>query len=101
VKPKRGETVRKSISLVVWSESMLLKIRLGKSMKLRTLAVMAGMKVSTGAKISARVSVKTLKQCAISKSIIKAQKKGTCSVSISVKPKRGETVRKSISLVVF
>jgi hypothetical protein len=83
------------------SVASLLRIRLGKSMKLRTLAVVAGMKVSTGAKISARVSVKTLKQCAISKSTIKAKKKGKCSVSISVKPKRGKTVRKSVSLVVF
>ena len=83
------------------SVASLLRIRLGKSMKLRTLAVVAGMKVSTGAKISARVSVKTLQQCAISKSTIKAKKKGKCSVSISVKPKRGKTVRKSVSLVVF
>jgi hypothetical protein len=83
------------------SVASLLRIRLGKSMKLRTLAVVAGMKVSTGAKISARVSVKTLKQCAISQSTIKAKKKGKCSVSISVKPKRGKTVRKSVSLVVW
>jgi hypothetical protein len=83
------------------SVASLLRIRLGKSMKLRTLAVVAGMKVSTGAKISARVSVKTLQQCAISQSTIKTKRKGKCSVSISVKPKRGKTVRKSVSLVVW
>jgi hypothetical protein len=56
--------------------------------------------VPSGAKLSARVASSSGKICRIVSTSVKALKKGTCALSITMKPKKGTSLTKSGKILV-
>jgi hypothetical protein len=52
-----------------------------------------------GAKISIVVSSKLKKICTVSGTTVKMVGKGTCVVSVTMKPKKGKTLKKTIKII--
>jgi hypothetical protein len=75
-------------------------IKAGSSATIRSLATFLKLVVSRGAKLSARISNSSAKICRVSGSSVKALKKGTCSLSITMKPKKGASLTKSGKILV-
>lgn len=69
--------------------------RISSSVALKT----AGIKSVKGAKISIVVSSKLKKICTVSGTTVKMVGKGTCVVSVTMKPKKGKTLKKTIKII--
>ena len=69
--------------------------RISSSVALKT----AGIKSVKGAKISIAVSSKLKKICTVSGTTVKMVGKGTCVVSVTMKPKKGKTLKKTIKII--
>jgi hypothetical protein len=68
---------------------------IGKSTTIKSLATYLKLVVPSGAKLSARVASSSGKICRIVSTSVKALKKGTCALSITMKPKKGKPLTKS------
>ena len=75
-------------------------MKVGKSTSFKSLATNLKLVVPSGAKLSARVSSSASKICRVSGSSVKALKRGFCSLSITMKPKKGKSSTKSGKILV-
>ena len=71
-----------------------------KSVAAKILAAYAKLTVSQGATISLRVASSSTKYCKVSGTILKGVKAGPCKVAVTVKPKTGKSVSKTVTLIV-
>ncbi len=72
----------------------------GKLLTLKSLAVALKLSVPAGSVLSARVASSSSKICRVIKTSVKAIKKGTCSVTVTVKPKKSKSVSGSLRITV-
>ena len=72
----------------------------GKSTTIKSLATYFKLVVPSGAKLSARIASSSGKFCRIVSTSVKALKKGTCTLSITMKPKKGKSLTKSGKILV-
>jgi hypothetical protein len=75
-------------------------IRIARSMSGKSIASYANLKVASTSKVSLRVAKTSSKVCKVVGTSVKGLKTGTCKVTVSVKPKRGSTKSKTVSLKV-
>ena len=73
---------------------------LGKSTTIKSLATYLKLVVPSGAKLSARIASSSGKICRVVSTSVKALKKGTCTLSITMKPKKGKSLTKSGKILV-
>lgn len=73
---------------------------IGKSTTIKSLATYLKLVVPSGAKLSARIANSSGKICRVVSTSVKALKKGTCTLSITMKPKKGKSLTKSGKIVV-
>ncbi|KGA16976.1 hypothetical protein GM51_11350 [freshwater metagenome] len=73
---------------------------IGKSTTIKSLATYFKLVVPSGAKLSARIASSSGKICRIVSTSVKALKKGTCTLSITMKPKKGKSLTKSGKILV-
>ena len=73
---------------------------IGKSTTIKSLATYFKLVVPSGAKLSARIASSSGKFCRIVSTSVKALKKGTCTLSITMKPKKGKSLTKSGKILV-
>lgn len=69
-----------------------------KGLKFSSLAKIARVKVPKGAKLTAQVATRSAKVCKVSGASVTALKTGSCVVKLTVKPKKGKAVSKSVTL---
>ena len=62
------------------------------------LAKIAAITVPAGAKVELKVSSKSAKYCKVVGSQVKKLKAGSCSVTVTVKPKKGKTTSKTVAM---
>ena len=67
----------------------------------KSLAVQAKLAVATGSVVSMKVVTSTSKYCKVTGSTIKGLKKGSCKVTVTVKPKKGLSRSKTLTLKVL
>jgi hypothetical protein len=72
----------------------------GKSTTIKSLATYLKLVVPSGAKLSARIASSSGKICRVVSTSVKALKKGTCTLSITMKPKKGKSLTKSGKILV-
>ena len=65
-----------------------------------SIAKYAGLSVAAGSKISVTVSTTSRKVCTVVGSSVKGLRKGTCTLRVTVTPKKGKPVSKVVRLVV-
>ena len=75
-------------------------VKIGKTLKLLTIASAAGFKVPSGSKLTVTVSSASKKVCSLSGSSVKGVKKGTCSLTLIATPKKGAVTRKTVKVSV-
>jgi hypothetical protein len=75
-------------------------VTLKKSTPAKTIASYAKLKVKTGSVVSLKLSSKSTKYCKVIKSTLKGLKVGTCTVTVTVKPKAGRSTSKTVTLKV-
>lgn len=75
-------------------------IKVGSSATIRSLAISLQLVVPSGAILIAKISSSSTKVCRILKTSVKAVKVGTCSLSITMKPKKGKSLTKSGKILV-
>jgi hypothetical protein len=73
---------------------------IGKSTTIKSLATYLKLVVPSGAKLSARIANSSGKICRVVSTSVKALKKGTCTLSITMKPKKGKSITKSGKILV-
>jgi len=73
---------------------------IGKSTTIKSLATYLRLVVPSGAKLSARIASSSGKICRIVSTSVKVLKKGTCVLSITMKPKKGKSLTKSGKILV-
>jgi hypothetical protein len=73
---------------------------IGKSTTIKSLATYLKLVVPSGAKLSARIANSSGKICRVVSTSVKALKKGTCTLSITMKPKKGKSLTKSGKILV-
>ena len=73
---------------------------IGKSTTIKSLATYFKLVAPSGAKLSARIASSSGKICRIVSTSVKALKKGTCTLSITMKPKKGKSLTKSGKILV-
>jgi hypothetical protein len=73
---------------------------IGKSTTIKSLAIYFKLVAPSGAKLSARIASSSGKICRIVSTSVKALKKGTCTLSITMKPKKGKSLTKSGKILV-
>ena len=67
----------------------------------KSLAAQAKLAVATGSVVSMKVVASTSKYCKVTGSTIKGLKKGSCKVTVTVKPKKGHSRSKTLTLKVM
>ena len=67
----------------------------------KSLAAQAKLAVATGSVVSMKVVASTSKYCKVTGSTIKGLKKGSCKVTVTVKPKKGISRTKTLTLKVL
>ena len=75
-------------------------LRVSRSASGKSIASYAKLTVASTSKISLRVASSSSKICKVVGTSVKGLKTGTCKVTVSVKPKRGSTKSKTVSLKV-
>lgn len=75
-------------------------IRINKSTTAKSIAVYAKLTVASTSKLSVKVAAASSKYCKVSGSSLKGIKTGTCKMTLTVTPKKGKAVSKSVSLKV-
>jgi hypothetical protein len=75
-------------------------VKVGKSVSFTAVAKQNSVTVPKGAVLKVVVSGKSAKQCKVVGKSVKALKKGACRVTITVTPKKGRKVTKTVSIVV-
>ena len=68
------------------------------SLSSTALAKIAAITVPAGAKVELKVSSKSAKYCKVVGSQVKKLKAGSCSVTVTVKPKKGKTTSKTVAM---
>jgi hypothetical protein len=76
------------------------RVTRSKSASAKSIAVFAKLKVLSDSKISLKVVRTTAKNCRVSGAALKGLKAGSCKVTVTVKPKKGKAVSKTITLKV-
>ena len=66
----------------------------------RSIAIFAKMKVLSTSKVSLKVVASSAKFCRVSGASLKGLKAGSCKVTVTVKPKKGRAVSKTVTLKV-
>lgn len=80
------------------SQNLVTGVAPEKGLSYKSLAKIARVKVPKGARISARVASSSAKKCKASGAVLVTLKTGTCVVTITVKPKKGKAVKKTVTL---
>ena len=75
-------------------------VTLKNSTPAKMIASYAKLKVKTGSVVSLKLSSKSTKYCKVIKSTLKGLKVGTCTVTVTVKPKAGRPTSKTVTLKV-
>jgi hypothetical protein len=70
------------------------EVKRGKSLKITTLRKRVQLKVPRGARVATQVAASSRSRCVIQGSSVKALKKGTCRLTVSVTPKPTKQVKK-------
>ena len=71
-----------------------------KTLSAKSLATYSGLKVVAGSTVSVTVNATSRKTCRLSGPNLKAVKKGTCKVVVTVKSKAGKKLTRSLTLIV-
>jgi len=71
-----------------------------KATTFKAIALYAGLSVPTGATVTAVVASASKSICRVIGTTIKGTKKGTCRVTVTVKPKTGSKKSRTVSLTV-
>jgi len=75
-------------------------LSVGKSTTLSAIAKKYRVTVPSGSRLTAVVSTSSKKICKVVRSSIKATKKGTCRITLTVTPKKGKKKTKTVAIVV-
>ena len=75
-------------------------VKKGASASAKCLLKVTGVSIPAKSKIKIKMNKKFKKICKVKGSKVKALKVGTCTVTVSVKPKKGKTVKYTVNLVV-
>jgi hypothetical protein len=75
-------------------------VKVGKSVSFTAVAKQHSVSVPKSAVVKVVVSSKSAKLCKVIGKSVKALKKGACRVTITVTPKKGRKVTKTVSIVV-
>jgi DNA-binding beta-propeller fold protein YncE len=76
------------------------KVTLSKSASAKSIATYAKLAVPATSKVSLKVVASSVKFCKVSGTSLKGLKAGTCKVTVTVKPKKGASKSKTVSLKV-
>ena len=77
-----------------------MKVKLSKAVAAKSIAAFAKLKVLSTSKVSLKVLPSSAKFCRVSGASLKGLKAGSCKVTVTVKPKKGKSVSKTITLKV-
>lgn len=78
----------------------LLTVKVNKKLTARSIAKFAGLSVKSTSKVKLVVSKASRTRCAIQGATLVAKATGRCTVTITVTPKRGKPVKKTVSVTV-
>ena len=82
-------------TITVKLEKLRPTLKRGKTLKVSTLAKRVGLKIPKGAKLSVSVAKSSRSRCSVARnSIVKGVKKGTCTMSVTITPKKTKKVPK-------
>lgn len=82
-------------TITVRLEKLRPTLKRGKTLKVSTLAKRVGLIIPKGAKVSVAVAKSSRGRCAVARnSVVKGVKKGTCTMSVTVTPKKTKKVPK-------
>ena len=76
------------------------KLTTSKSASAKSIATFAKLKVLATSKVSLKVVASSAKFCRVSGSSLKGLKAGSCKVAVTVKPKKGKAISKTVTLKV-
>jgi hypothetical protein len=75
-------------------------VKVARTLSGKTIASYAKLSVASTSKVSLRVVTSSAKICRVVGTSLKGLKAGTCKVTVSVKPKKGSTKSKTVSVKV-
>ena len=78
----------------------LLSVKVNKKLTARSIAKFAGLEVKATSKVKLVVSKASRSRCAIQGTTLVAKATGRCTVTITVTPKRGKVMKKTVSVTV-
>ena len=76
------------------------RLKVSKTASAKSIATFAKIKVLSTSKVSLKVAANSTKFCRVSGTSLKGLKVGSCKVAVTVKPKKGKAVSKTITLKV-
>jgi hypothetical protein len=92
--------VRKQATATANPTSQVLTVVLTRTKSAKSIAAFAKLKVVSTSKVSLRVVASSAKFCRVSGASLKGLKAGSCKVTVTVKPKKGRAVSKTVTLKV-
>jgi len=92
-----GKALRTAAST---SASTSPKVTMSKAVSAKSMAAYAKLKVLSTSKVSLKVVSAYAKYCKVSGTTLKGLKAGSCKVTVTVTPKKGKAVSKTLSLKV-
>jgi hypothetical protein len=98
--PSNTPTTPGSISATTPTVKLAPTVKVARTLSGKAIASYAKLTVASTSKISLRVGSTSAKVCRVVGTSLKGLKAGTCKVTVSVKPKRGTTKSKTVSVKV-
>lgn len=93
-----SQEMKSVITLKVTKRTLALRIKKTKTAK--SLASAAKLKVLRSSRVSLKVSSTSSKNCKVSRSRLTGKKAGKCRVTVTVKPRKGKSVKKTLTVII-